>query len=567
MPTPTELHERVRAWIDDDPDPGTAAELTDVLTRARAGDAGAEADLADRFAGLLQFGTAGLRGRLGGGPARMNRAVVIRAAAGLSAHLWRVLGAAPTVVIGFDARHGSAVFARDTAEIVAAAGGRALLFDATCPTPLLAFAVRQLEADAGVMVTASHNPPRDNGYKVYLGGRASDVAGRGVQIVPPADAEIAAAIAAVPSVAAVDRSEESARANGGSISIVGPELVDAYVAAAIGSGGDAAATPAGLRIVLTPMHGVGGAVATRVLAEAGFENVTLVAEQAEPDPDFPTVAFPNPEEPGALDLAIATARAAGADLIIANDPDADRVSIAVPAGDGWRQLTGDEVGALLGEYLGSRTETGVFANSIVSSRLLERIAADHGLEHRTTLTGFKWISRTPGLVYGYEEALGYCVDPDRVRDKDGITAGLAIARLAEESARAGRTLADLLDDLARRHGLYATAPLSVRMADLADIPAAMTRLRGQGPATLAGSPVTSAIDLAGGGDLPPTDGLVYLTESGDRVVVRPSGTEPKIKCYLEVVLPVTGEVAPVRERAAERLARLSTDIAAAAGIG
>lgn len=585
-PDGQDLLVRARAWLADDPDPSTVEELLDLIARAEGeGFEPSERvvalqDLADRFSGTLQFGTAGLRGAIGAGPMRMNRAVVIRAAAGLSTYLWDVLGTAPTVVVGYDARRGSAAFARDTADVVAAAGGRALLLPQTGPTPVLAFAVRHLGAGAGVMVTASHNPPQDNGYKVYLGGRAVTDAGQGAQIVPPHDAAIAAAIDAVGAVADVPRGEETARARGGVVEVLGTELLDAYVArttALVSAAPQGVARRADLRLVLTPLHGVGGGIVERVLGEVGFVDAATVSEQAEPDADFPTVAFPNPEEEGALDLALALAQARDADLVIANDPDADRCSIAVPTPDGdWRQLTGDEVGALLGERAAVAAQAaggeGVLAASVVSSRLLGSIAAAHGLTNRATLTGFKWISRVPGLVYGYEEALGYCVDPDGVRDKDGISAALLLAEMASELKAAGRTLLDALDDLARAHGVHATAPLSVRVQDLSLIGAAMARLRETPPTALAGSAVVRSVDLATGSpDLPPTDGLLYETAERDRVIVRPSGTEPKLKCYLEVIVDVAPDagaeqLAAARSAAAERLARVRTDIAAAAGV-
>ncbi|WP_159621556.1 phospho-sugar mutase [Ruania rhizosphaerae] len=614
---------QVRTWIEDDPDPASVDELRELLAYAEGGGVeeserdAALAGLADRFSGPLTFGTAGLRGRLGAGPHRMNRAVVIRAAAGLAAFLRESLrGAAPTVAIGYDARYGSQAFAQDTAEVVAGAGGRALLLPGALPTPVLAFAVRYLRADAGVMVTASHNPPEDNGYKVYLGGRVVTGSGEGAQIVPPADAEIAAHIAAVASVASVPRAAEDAERTGGTIEVLGEDLTTAYLTRAASLTNDEVSdrARAGLRIVLTPMHGVGGALAHEVLRTAGFSDVQLVREQADPDPDFPTVTFPNPEEPGALDLAFAAARAQDADLVLANDPDADRCSVAVPdpaAEGGWRQLTGDEVGALLGEQAARLAVGGpprtdgnlaggevdvdypthtdhnltrgevvvgavgvpVLASSIVSSRMLASIAAAHGLRHRATLTGFKWISRVPGLVYGYEEALGYCVDPGAVRDKDGISAAVRIADLAAGLHAQGRTMLDALDDLARTHGVHATAPLTVRVSDLARISRTMERLRQAPPTALAGSAVVKSVDLRDGGapgepDLPPTDGLLYLTEAGDRVIVRPSGTEPKVKCYLEVVEPVEDcePVASARARAAARLQDLIADVSEAAGL-
>jgi phosphomannomutase len=569
------LLDAARAWADDDPDPVTRAELQEVLARAEAGDAAAAADLADRFAGLLQFGTAGLRGALGAGPNRMNRAVVIRAAAGLAAYLNARLdaeqqrsGHRPTgrVVVGFDARHRSDEFARDTASVMAGAGIDAMVLPRPLPTPVLAFAVRHLGCHAGVMVTASHNPPQDNGYKVYLGGEGHE----GSQIVPPADEEIAAAIAAVRSVADVYRPDD------GWVTL-DEEVHDAYLDAAAGVA--APGGPRDLDIVLTPLHGVGGDSVVEALGRAGFGRTYVVPEQAEPDPDFPTVAFPNPEEPGAIDLALAAARERGADLVIANDPDADRCAVAVrdPRGPeqtgGWRMLHGDEVGALLGEHIARRGvgEGAVYANSIVSSRLLARVAAAHGIAHVETLTGFKWISRVPGLRFGYEEALGYCVDPDAVRDKDGISAAVLVAEAAAVLKAQGRSLLDLLDDLARTHGVHLSGQLSVRVADLSLITDAMARLRATPPATLAGHRVVTADDLAAGdGGLPPTDALRYLTAAGDRVIVRPSGTEPKLKCYLEAVVPVAGEdddgLAAARAEAVDRLAALRSDMAAALGL-
>ncbi len=565
------LIDEVSTWINEDPDAATREELTALLAAHEAGDASATAELTDAFSGSLQFGTAGLRGRLGGGPNRMNRVVVIRAAAGLAAYLREQLGEGFSVVIGYDARYGSETFARDTASVVTGAGGRAILFDRCCPTPTLAFALRRLDADAGVMVTASHNPPKDNGYKVYLGGRAVTDSGQGAQIVPPYDAAIAQVIAAVGPLSSVPMPESGWE-------LVGDELIEEYTASASLSRISAAAD---LKIVLTAMHGVGGEICRDALGRVGFKDVVVVPEQFEPDPDFPTVAFPNPEEPGALDLSLALAREVGADIVIANDPDADRCSAAVPdphAPGGWRRLTGDEVGSLLGEQaaeLAAFAGTGVLANSIVSSRLLRRIAQAHGLAHRITLTGFKWISRVPGLVFGYEEALGYCVDPKNVRDKDGISASVRLALLASVLKQQGRSLLDLLDRLAREHGLYATSPLSVRVEDLSFITQAMERLRaGGGPAHLAGSPVVDVFDLldgasdGNGGRLPATDGLIFKTAADDRVVIRPSGTEPKLKCYCEVVVPVAVDepVEVARRTAADRLESIKSDLRAVLGI-
>jgi phosphomannomutase len=555
-----------RAWRDDDPDPTTQAELDQVLARAQDGDAAAADDLADRFAGLLQFGTAGLRGAVGAGPNRMNRSVVIRAAAGLVAYL-KQQGASPRVVIGYDARHRSDDFARDTAAVVTAAGGEALLMPRHLPTPVLAFAVRHLDADAGVMVTASHNPPQDNGYKVYLGD--------GSQIVPPADVEIAAQIDAVRSVADVPRSEDGWQ-------VLDDSVLQAYLDAAAAvvlpsSEGDAAhehrEERAELSVVYTPLHGVGGDVALAAFERAGFPPPFVVPTQAAPDADFPTVTFPNPEEPGAIDAALAVARERHADLVVANDPDADRCAVAIPdpsAEGGWRMLRGDELGVLLGAFVLERgvDDDAVFACSIVSSRQLAAVCRAHGVEHTETLTGFKWISRVPGLRYGYEEALGYCVDPSSVRDKDGVSAALLVCDLAARLKARGRTLQDELDTIARVTGVYATDQHSVRVADLSLISDAMARLRAEPPSQLGGATVTQADDLsAGSADLPPTDGLRYVTSDGSRVVVRPSGTEPKLKAYLEVVQAVeSDDVAAARTAATSRLAALKQDVAAAVGL-
>jgi phosphomannomutase len=540
-----ELIAQAQAWLTEDPDPDTRTEL------ARLIDAGDHAELAARFAGTLQFGTAGLRGELGAGPLRMNRTVVIRAAAGLAAYLKKQGHDNGLVVIGYDARYKSHDFALDTAAVMTGAGLRAAVLPRPLPTPVLAFAIRHLGAVAGVEVTASHNPPRDNGYKVYLGD--------GSQIVPPADIDIAAEIAAVPSLTTVRRPTEG-------WTTLDDSVLDAYLArtdAVLAEG-----SPRTARTVYTAMHGVGKDVLLAAFARAGFPEPVLVTEQADPDPDFPTVAFPNPEEPGAMDLAFATARESAPDLIIANDPDADRCAVAVQDGSDWRMLRGDEVGALLAAHLVRRGATGTFAESIVSSSLLGRIAEKAGLRHVETLTGFKWIARAEGLRYGYEEALGYCVDPDGVRDKDGITAALLVTELASQLKEEGRTLLDLLDDLAVEHGLHATDQLSVRVEDLSLITAAMTRLREQPPAELAGLPVTRTDDLTQGTDtLPPTDGLRYTLE-GARVIVRPSGTEPKLKCYLEVVVPVASHAGlpAARAQATEVLEAIKRDLAAAAGI-
>ncbi|MGI5284000.1 phospho-sugar mutase [Nonomuraea polychroma] len=541
-----DLIEAARRWLAQDPDPDTRAELTALMERQDS------AALQDRFGGKLEFGTAGLRGELGAGPNRMNRVTVMRAAAGLA----KVLGPGKHVVIGYDARHKSDVFARDTAAVLTGAGLHTSLLPRPLPTPLLAFAVRHLDADAGVTVTASHNPPRDNGYKVYWGD--------GSQIVPPIDSEISAAIDAV------GRVDELPLHGPGTLTELGEGIIDDYIEAVtslpLGDARD-------LRIAYTPLHGVGAATLTGAFLAAGFDSPMAVEEQRDPDPDFPTVSFPNPEEPGAMDLAIALATKQGADLVLANDPDADRCAVGVPLADGTcRMLTGDEVGGLLAEHVITHT-TGdrMVATTIVSSTLLSKIAQAHGVRYGETLTGFKWIIKAgPGLVFGYEEAIGYSIGSDTglpVHDKDGIGAALTVAAIAAAAKRDGRTLLDLLDDQARRYGLHATSQLSFRVADLSLITDAMSRLRANPPAVLGGHAVEHIDDLnKGEGGLPPTDGLRYRLSGNSRVVVRPSGTEPKLKCYLEVVVSVTGEVSDARARAAQDLNALKADLSAALGL-
>ncbi|KAB7741973.1 phospho-sugar mutase [Nostocoides sp. F2B08] len=534
----SELIEVARAWLEDDPDERTREELTGIIARVEEGDDVARAELLDRFSGMLEFGTAGLRGRLGAGPNRMCRSVVIRAAAGLIAYLTESVDS-PLVAVGHDARYNSDVFARDTCGVVLGMGGRAVWLPRPLPTPVLAFAVRRLGAQAGVMVTASHNPPEDNGYKVYLGD--------GSQIVSPVDVEIARRIARVETVADVPRSSEG-------WSVADESLVDDYIARAVSVLDPA--TPRDISVVHTALHGVGTETIQRAFAEAGFAELLPVASQAQPDPAFPTVSFPNPEEPGAMDAALELAEQTGPDLVIANDPDADRCAVAIPGPGGWRMLRGDEVGALIGAHIIARgvPDGAVFANSIVSSRLLGAMASAAGIAHEETLTGFKWISRVEGLRYGYEEALGYCVDPDGVRDKDGITAALLIAEQAAVLKSEGRALSDVLDDLARAHGVYHTDSFSVRVEDLSLIERIMARLREDPPTDIGGITVERIDDLArGDGGLPPTDGLRYLLSDRTRIIVRPSGTEPKVKIYCEVIEPVADDLAGARKHAVSRM--------------
>ena len=575
----------VEAWIVDDPDAGDRAELRALLDRAIAGahDAGAAgsgiglptggdagpaedgpravAELRDRFGGRLEFGTAGLRGVVAAGPNRMNRAVVRAATAAVAG--WLLGGSGPagsevSVVIGCDARHRSAEFADEAAGVLAGAGITVHMLPLPGPTPLLAFAVRHLAASAGVMITASHNPAADNGYKLYL----SD----GAQVIPPADAEIEARMAGLGPLSQIPVAD----ADSPLITRHGDEVarayLDAVVAVAAGESGRAAGRPA-LTVVYTPMHGVAAGLMLRAIAQAGFAAPHVVAAQAEPDPDFPTVAFPNPEEPGALDLALADARRLGADLVVASDPDGDRLAVAVPEpGGGWRTLTGDQVGALLGASLLERTardaapEDRLVASTIVSSTLLSKVAAAAGARYAETLTGFKWIARAadgvPGarFVFGYEEALGYAVG-DVVRDKDGIGAALAMLALAAEAKETGRSVLEVYDDLESAHGVHLTSQVMLRTSDQATV---MGRLRADPPAELGGQPVTGLADLATAprAGMPAADVMIFRL-SGTRVVLRPSGTEPKIKCYIEITEPLAGRsLAAAREAAARRLAPL-----------
>ncbi|WP_074694383.1 phospho-sugar mutase [Microbacterium testaceum] len=524
-----------------DPDAVTREELSELLARVEDGDAEAAADLEDRFSTRLAFGTAGLRGTLGAGSNRMNRVLVGQAAAGFAAYLLeRSGGEAPTVVVGYDGRRNSDVFARDSVEIFAGAGLNAILLPRLLPTPVLAFAVRHLGADAGVMVTASHNPPDDNGYKVYLGGDD-----QGAQIVSPADAEIAAHIQRIAdegNITTLPRSVGYANA---------PEsVVEAYVSttAAVAP---APAAAEGLNWVYTAMHGVGWETVSRVLTEAGYPQPTVVEAQIHPDGRFPTVAFPNPEEPGAMDLSFETARAVDAELVIANDPDADRLAVAIPDADsegGWRRLTGNEIGLLLGWRAARLAAEGAgsgiggdagapasLACSLVSSPGLQAVAEHYGLEFHSTLTGFKWISRAPGIVFGFEEALGYLVNPTTVRDKDGISAAVALLGMASEARAQGRTVADLLQEFRETFGAFASDQISVRVSDVSEIAGIMAALRAEPPAAVGEIAVSRIDDLLQGVDgFPPGDVLRLWLDDGSRLIVRPSGTEPKLKLYLDV---------------------------------
>ena len=509
----------VRAWIEDDPDPQTAAHLSALL------DADDELTLRKYFAGFLEFGTAGLRGPIGPGPSCMNQAVVGRTAAGLVKFMQE--RSLTSVVIGRDARHGSEIFEAISAEIFSGAGFKVSVLPRPLPTPVLAFAVNELGADVGVMVTASHNPGSDNGYKVYLGGVVDGVTYRGSQIISPADKQISTHIKSIQSLKLVKRDT--------SWQVLDEDIVEKYVERTK----VLAPRPGDLKIVYTAMHGVGTKTLQRVFHRAGFPSLILVESQAQPHPDFPTLPFPNPEELGALDLALDTARTFDADLLIANDPDADRCSVAIKGRDNtWRALRGDEIGAILGEVMAKSAQSGTLANSIVSSSILSKIAAHHKLNFEETLTGFKYIAKIPNLVFGYEEAIGFCVDSLTVNDKDGISAALLMAQIATDLKNDGKTLDDLLDEIWKTYGFHATEQISIRVNDLALISTLMTKLRSNSASEIAGFKVLAMEDLLKpNNSLPPTDGLRFTLEQNIRIIIRPSGTEPKIKCYIEIVDP------------------------------
>lgn len=526
---------QVESWISQDPDPVTQRELRDLLLAAQS-DHAALFELQDAFSAPLEFGTAGLRGPLGAGPNRINRVTVLQAAAGLAAYLIGQGLKAQPVTIGFDGRHNSEVFARDTAEVLAGAGLKPMLFSHVVPTPVLAYSIRHQKACAGVMVTASHNPPQDNGYKVYLGD--------GRQIVSPADQQISELISKISDVSKLNRITE--------YQTIDRNVIDDYVSCTsdlLKSGPTSETQRLEVTSVYTAMHGVGWQTFREVVAAAGFREAIAVPEQRDPDPEFPTVAFPNPEEKGALDLAIALAESSNAQLLIANDPDADRLAIALPdSNDKWTPLRGDQIGSLLGWWIVERATLsnqeliGTYGSSIVSSMMLEQIAQAANLPYVNTLTGFKWVSRVPNLVYGYEEALGYCVDPKNVSDKDGISAALLFLELVTHLQSFGKSCWNILDDLALAHGLHATDQVSVRVTDLSQVGNVMNNLRTNPPSEFGGLKVKQIDDLTTGfANLPKTNAVVFQLAGDDdvakaRVIIRPSGTEPKIKCYLEVVV-------------------------------
>ena len=537
------------AWVAQDIDPQTRADAKRLIAEASAGDQAAIAELASSFGGRLAFGTAGLRGRLGAGPLRMNRVVVSQTSAGFAAFLLERArgGDTPSVVIGYDGRENSAVFARDAAEVMAGAGVRVFLFPEMGPTPLTAFAVRHLDVSAGVMITASHNPPRDNGYKVYLGD-----ADAGSQIAPPTDAAIAEQIDLV----AQRRVSEIPRST--DYSVLGPGVAAAYVAetaAAVLAGlpqeqanpGVAIGNGTPLTIAYTAMHGVGSDLARRVFLSAGLPSVVSVPLQDRPDPAFPTVSFPNPEEPGALDLAYATARNIAADLVVAHDPDADRLAIALPHPDadgGYRRLTGNELGLLLGWRAAEREAAraavagekprGALACTIVSSPALRAVAEEYGLDYAETLSGFKWVSRVPGLVFGFEEALGYLTHPRIVRDKDGISASADAIAMVRELASQGRTVWDRLDEAGERFGHFASGQIIIRPGTMEAASELASQIRRDPPKRFGDVRVRRASDLLRPGLAEvPADVLRYDLADGSRIMIRPSGTEPKLKVYLD----------------------------------
>ena len=508
-------------WLNQDPDQETRAELEQLIAEAKAGKADAQAELANRFNGRLQFGTAGLRGRLQAGSMGMNRVLVAQAAGGLAEYL-KGYDKEPSIVIGYDGRKNSDVFAHDTAEIMAGAGIKAYLLPRKLPTPVLAYAIQYFDTTAGVMVTASHNPPEDNGYKVYLGK-----ANGGGQIVSPADKEIAALIdkVAVGNIKDLPRSQN--------FTVLSDEIVDAYIAKTASLAKEPACD---INYVYTAMHGVGYEVLSKTLAKAGLPQPHIVAEQVWPDGTFPTVNFPNPEEKGALDLAIEVAKKHNAEFIIANDPDADRLAVALPDAEGnWKPLHGNVIGCYLGWYLAkqyhAQGKKGVLACSLVSSPALAEIAKKYGFDSEETLTGFKYIGKVNGLLFGFEEALGYLVDPDKVRDKDGISAAIVFLDLVRSLKKEGKTLADYAADFTKEFGAYVSGQISIRVSDLSEIGKLMSALRHNPPAEVGGFKVATFLDHTKTDRQ--SDILVFVLENGSRLIARPSGTEPKIKFYLD----------------------------------
>lgn len=547
--------EVARAWFEQDPDEETREALVFALSQAEKGDSEITEVLNQRFTGRLTFGTAGIRGPLGYGPQAMNRIVVAQTTAGLANHLNKNKGnptRALRVVVGYDARKNSEVFARDTAEVLSGHGIAVILAPHHVPTPIVAFAVRHLDCDAGVMVTASHNPAHDNGYKVYFGGEDA-----GSQIVPPSDQHIEREIGLV---ADSLRFSEIPRSTD-LIASTPDDLVDTYISSTLASLSPKNAGKTNLVTAYTPMHGVGGETFLQAIEAADFTAPIVVDEQFEPDATFPTVAFPNPEEKGALDLAFEKGRDVSADIIIAHDPDADRLAVALPdssSTQGFRALTGNQVGAILGWWAATRAvsegTTGSLANSIVSSPVLGKIAEHFSLAHVETLTGFKYVSRVTGLIFGFEEALGYLVDPDVVRDKDGISAALAVLDIAKGLKADGKTLWDYLETIEKTVGAFASGQITIKTDSSSTGPSVSDLLRSNPPQTFGSRAVVTADDFLNGvGEFPKDNILRYYLDDGSRVIVRPSGTEPKIKIYLDT----TGTT---RSEAEQVLSELENDV-------
>jgi phosphomannomutase len=533
-----QLRSEVLDWIDNDPDTKTANQLSKWLKEEN------KTDLERCFAGFLQFGTAGLRGPIGPGPSCMNRAVVSRTASGILAFMKK--NNLSSVVIGRDARHGSEEFAKDSAEIFAGGGMKTYVLPRVLPTPVLAFALNKIKADVGIMVTASHNPANDNGYKVYLGGVFDGVNYRGSQIISPIDTQISDLI----------KKTEKQPARSEQYEIVDESVINQYVLEVA----KLATKPNNLKVVYTPLHGVGAETFIKVFEKSGFKTPIVVNEQVKPDPDFPTTAFPNPEEAGAIDMALAYAKANDADLVIANDPDADRCAVAIndPA-HGWRMLRGDEVGVLLGHYLISKNSVmGLrIANSLVSSSLLGKIARKHGLEFKETLTGFKWISKVENLLFGYEEALGYCVDAANVNDKDGISAAIIIVSLVAELKEKGLSVSEYLEKIGQKYGFHATDQISLRFTDLNHIDQLLKKVIEQPPTVLSGHALVSKENLSQS-KIMPTPGIRLKYENEIRVIIRPSGTEPKLKCYIEVVAASKNEAESLLSQIKQALTKVLT---------
>lgn len=551
------LSTRVQSWIQQDPDPATKSQLLDLLESAQSNQTDL-LELQDAFLAPLEFGTAGLRGALGAGPNRMNRVTVLQVASGLAKFLVQQGFIGKKVVIGFDARYNSDVFAADTARVMSGAGLEPIVFPHVVPTPVLAFAIRHLDACAGVMVTASHNPPQDNGYKVYLGD--------GRQIVSPVDEQISKLIKTVTDVREISLGTAGA--------LVSQDVLKTYTSLTsqlITSGPTTDAQRKAVSSVYTALHGVGWKTLQSVFDASGFVEPIATPEQRDPDPAFPTVAFPNPEEKGALDIALALAKKNSVDVLLANDPDADRFAAAAPSATGeWITLRGDQIGSLLGWWMIERAKltgsnvSGTLASSIVSSMMLESIANSAGLQYESTLTGFKWVSRVNNLAFGYEEALGYCVDPKNVSDKDGISAADIFMEMLAYLKGEGKTLWQVLDELALTHGLHATDQVSVRVTSSEQVAVTMAGIRNSPPMELGGLSVSRVDDLAIGlGELPKTDAVIIHLAGTDqiqkaRVIVRPSGTEPKIKCYLEVVVR-GNDLAIAQQTADNELKSLAAD--------